>query len=632
MRTQGIKGELSLGVQQSTDEVSYSGSRRKYEQLFMTEELNLQTKGDVFDRKLLGFALGVGIGLRQQEYDFGQGSEKLSGDFSQYNLLMNLLSDKAYPTSVSLGKSESLMERRFNSPLQVETTTEGLHTRLDIPGWPMSISWQNQEVKQDSSFGSGTGDYIRTSERFNYAVDHDFSERSRLSFRSDLNDIKSKSGDYSYETETASHRLRHDYSFGNDDQHSLDTMLTYTEREGRFKSEVFDWTENLLLRHSDDFSTFYNTYFVGSEFAGVKGRTMSGSAGFMHSLYDNFRTNFSLNASKSESDFGSETTSYGGNIGFSYYRNNRWGRLRSRYSTSVISRETKAQTGTEAIVGESHTFTDPFPIELDRRNVVISSIVVTNNAGDEIYSLDSGSGGDYTVREVGDRVELDINPLDGDDPDIVNGQTLLVDYLVSVDGSWEEEYFRQSFFIEQAFKNGVSIFYNYDSHNSDINNDYGASTQDREYESNRVGIQYNGKRITLRAEHTESETNVNSTESDVLSARVHWPLTPRTMVDGHISQAWLDTTGIQPRDTSLFRAGVGVKSRLTRYLKLRGEVDLRKEDSSDRGRTEGLEFDLGLEYHRRQLSIGTGWRTYYLDYYNREREGSMFYLRVVRRF
>ncbi len=634
VRTEGIRGDLRLTVEQRTNEASSSsGAPQKYEHSFMTEELNVQTKGDIFNRKLLEYVLGAGFGLRQQEFDNGTDSARLSGEMSRYNVMMNLLSSKPYPTNLNLSKSENMMERQFNSPLRVVSTTEGLHTRLRVPGWPMRISWENEEMEQKLDFRGSAGGFTRTTERFSYDVEHDFSERSHLRFTSNLSKLKSKSNSNSYQSKTARHNLRHDYSFGSDDQHDLDTRLTYMERDGRSKSEIFNWMENLSLHHSENFSTFYNSSFIESKFAEVKSNAMRGSAGFMHRLYDNFRTNASLNASKTESSFGTESTSYGGNLGFNYSKGNRWGRLRSRYSTSLTMREINAQTGTEAVVGESHTFDDPVPIELDRRNVVISSIVVTNNAGDEIYSEDDGSGnGDYTIRVVGDRVELDIHPLDGDEPDIVDGQIILVDYLVSVDGSWEEEYFRQSFYIGQAFKNGVSIFYDYSSSNSEINNDSTASVLGSEFESNRVGIAYYGKRISLRAEHAETESTFNSTESDMLSASVNYPLSPRTLLDCHASQTWMETSGLQSRDTSLFRAGAGVRSRLTRYLRLDADVGLRKEDSSDRGQTNGLEFDIGLEYNRRQLSVRTGWQTYYLDYNDREREGSTFYLRLIRRF
>ena len=62
---------------------------------------------------------------------------------------------------------------------------------------------------------------------------------------------------------------------------------------------------------------------------------------------------------------------------------------------------------------------------------------------------------------------------------------------------------------------------------------------------------------------------------------------------------------------------------MTRHLKLSGNAELRKGDSSDLGNTNGLTLGVDLDYNRRALSVKAGWKNDFLEYRNRERKGSI---------
>ena len=115
-------------------------------------------------------------------------------------------------------------------------------------------------------------------------------------------------------------------------------------------------------------------------------------------------------------------------------------------------------------------------------------------------------------------------------------------------------------------------------------------------------------------------------------ASAFWPLTSRTLLHGSVSQTWIESSGDRSRETSLFKLKGGIKTRLSRYLKLAGGAELRNEDNSDIGRTKGIKMDVALEYDRRALSVRTGWESYFLERVNRETTTSMFYVRLIRRF
>jgi hypothetical protein len=632
VRSEGVGGTLKLTSRSQTEELTSATTKRKSRSELMEEELYLHTEGDVFDAKLLTYFLGGGFGLSQQKYELGSESGSTSGELRSYDVRGNFLSGKPYPFSVGSRKGESIVSRQFLSPLHVENTSNSVQGRLRVPGWPMTFSWSESELNRSSAVGTTEDLYRRNDERFSYSVLHDFSERSHLDYRFDLNNLSQEGTSSTSDLETGNHRFIHDLVFGKDDEHNLNTSITQTNTKGDFKSDILNWSESLNLNHSERFMTFYNANYTKSKFQTAETETMGGAAGLRYRLYDNLTTTASGFGNKSDLGGGSETKWYGGKVRFDYYRHNPWGLLRSNYSFQTINRETSGDTGTDIVTDESHTFTDPFAVRLDKRNVIIDTIVVTDSSGTDIYT--EGVDGDYTVRQVGDFVELVIDTLDADMPNITDGQEILVDYLYVVDNSTEQDIVQQDFRIEQKFDNGFSVYYSYLSRENNINvsQDLGSVNPSDEYATNIAGAGYENDRITLLAEHSETESTWNSTTGDRVSASAYWPLTSRTVLRGRVSQAWLNSSGNLNRDSTLFRAEGGFKSYLTKYMRLLGDGELRREDASDIGKTGGLRFGTGIEYRRRALSVRTGWDYYFLDRQNTDRTSTRFYLRLTREF
>lgn len=627
-----ISGSVNMSVRQQTEKLSSRTITRESKSSVMEEELYLSTRGYVFDPMLMSYLVGAGFGLSQQDFEMGDESGSSSGTMSRYDLSASLLPGKPYPFSVSSRKGESIATRRFLSPLHVEESADSVSAKLLVPNWPMAFSWSNSELKRSSDTGSSRDLYNRSQERFSYLLSHDFSDRSRIDYQFNMSDITQGGEGYVRQMDSTSHRLLHNYDFGSRGQYTLGSNISLSERSGDFENEVFTWSEDLSAIHSEKLSSYYNGYFTRNEYAGNETDTIGGMAGIRHKLYDNLKTDLSSFIGRSDFSSGSESNWHGGKLKVDYFRNNPWGLLTARYMAQLTNRESSGLAGTDIVVGELHRFTDPDAVMLNERNVSIDTIVVTSADGDEVY--EEGIDGDYTVRQVGDRFELVIDTNDDDLPNISDGDDILVDYLYIVEGSQEIESFLQNFRIEQEFNNGISVYYSYISHQ----NEYESSLGFRgfgsvdESETNIFGTSYRNDRLRLTAEHSETDSSLNSLVRDRLSATANWPLTPRTSLRGRVSQTWMEADGNRDLDMSLFKAAAGIKTRINRYLKLSGEAELRKEDSSDIGVTDGWKIGTALEYNRRALSVRVGLDFYFLDRAGRERESTMFYLRLTRRF
>lgn len=625
-----IKGSAEYTLDQQSDSRKSSGASYQSDSRLMTEQLNLEMKGDVFDPRLMSYAVLGGIGLSQQRYSTDTQSANVSGDLLEYGFNANFLPTKPYPFSIEATRSDQLVPRAFQSPLQVEDSHEGFHLNLRVPEWPMSISWSQSELRQDSDVGFDFTEtaFDRKTDRFSYTLSHDFTDYSRLTFRSDIDQVTQTSGVFDSDVKTQRHRLLHYLNFGAEKQHRLDTSLSLVDRQDQFDNTTFDWSENLYLKHSDDFSTFYNTIFSQSTLQEVDTQTITGLAGFTHQLYLNLSTSADVYASRSKFGSLNETATQGGDINFNYRRNNPFGVFLAQMDFNYETAETSGETGTVSVIDESHIFNDPFPFTLNERNIDTTSIVITDASGLFVYT----EGDDYTITEIGDEVEITATPLGTEFPNIVDGQTLLVDYLFEMVGDHTEDTTGRRIRLEQRFNNGLSVYLSHRLLERQIDSDIDPDLLGQDTETLIYGAEYQFKRITFIAEHMDTDSSFQSTKSNRLAARSYWPLTPATSLTSTVSQTWIDTSGDNSRQSTLFRADGRLRTRLNKYVSLSGRTEFRQEDNSDIGHTNGYRVGASLDYNRGSLSVRTGWDTYFLERRNSESDSTRFYLNLVRRF
>ena len=624
-----VRGELELSMEEYTDESTSSGTTQKDVTRIFEEELRLETQGDVYHPNLMTYFAMLGLGLKQQSFDSNGETDSVSGTFSRYQVNMNFLPLKPYPFSVNFSKSDTLAPRRFRSPLRVETSSVGAAMKLRVPDWPMAISWTSTQTEQTSGDPDDANLYARSSETLSYELLHDFSEYSHLDFRADWDKNSQKRGSSSNDTSTGRYRLEHDLAFGSDRQHRLDSSLGFLDKSGDFATQTLHWSENLILNHSDSFSTFYNGVFSMSTFSSATSQTTAGTAGFYHRLYDSLVTRGDVFTSSTEFGSDSNTTWIGGGLQFDYTRSNPWGRLSSEYSIRLANTEQSGESGTAFVIDESHTADTLTEFTLDERNIDLSSIVVTDSTGTDIYT----EGDDYTVTVVGDQVEILADDTGVTLPNITDGQELLVDYFFEIVGSTEEDTVDQSFRIEQEFDNGLSLYYSHDRRDEQITSSVDTAATPDDFRKNTVGVGYKTKRILLRAEHSRLTSPQDSVGSTRLSANYTWPLTPGTLLTAGVSQSWVESEGDNdPTETSLFKAKGRIKARLSKHLRLLGDAQWRNENSTDSGRTAGLEMGIAVEYIYRALSLKAGWDSYSLDRRDTQTNSSTFYFRLIRRF
>jgi len=627
VKNEPVRGELELVAERRTDEQGTSGDRRKSTTEVFEERVRLETQGDVYHPEFLFYTAAVGIGLAQQKIDSDDESGRSSETLDEYNLFAQLLRGKIYPTTFNANKSEELIARQFLGALRTERENRGITFSLRPEEWPMTFQYTESEIGQDGLTSLARDFFAREDERFRYSVAHDFSRRSHLSFDFDRTKVLQRSVGATILTDTDRYNMLHNLIFGSDEQHRLDSFFNYTDQSGSFDFENLQSQERLRLQHTENFLTNYELRFTDSDRNTVRNKEIRGQGGFEHRLYESLVTTGNVFTSTTDLDAQGDLDQQGGLLSFNYHKKNPWGTLYSAYSVSLTQSEQSGGTGTGVAIDESHIFTDPLPVTLNRVNVDTSTIVVTDSTGLSIYT----EGDDYTITEINGRVQLNVTTLGVAPPNVTDGQELLVDYNFFIEPKREEDTTRQTFTVRERFKNGISVYYAHRRQDEDVSSTLTEITPD-EFTINTVGADYLHKGLSLLAEYSDEDSTQIPSTSRKLQGRYSWSLSPATTASVRVMNHWIDFGQPDERDVVLFKTGGELYSRLTEECGLSTRADYRDEDDTRFGVTRGFQIDSELQYTFRQMSVTTGVE---LNLLNRRRDkidGSYLYFKLKRFF
>ncbi len=627
VRQQKIRGEVEAVVEHRTDEQESGASRRESRSNVFEERVRVRTHGDIYHPDFLDYDIMVGGGLAQQHIDSDDVSGWSTDELSEYAASAQILRSKPYSATLNANKSQDLIPRQFLGPLRADRQSEAASVFVREGAWPMLFQYSTSETSQDG-FNSFAPDFFaREDERFRYSVDRDFGKLSHLHFDFDRTEARQESVGAVVDTDTDTYTLSHDYTFGNNEQHRLDSLFNYVDQGGSFEYENLRLQERLKLQHTPDLLSKYDVQYAQFDREMLSSEQIRGQAGLEHRLFDSLVTN--VDAFISETDLGNEgdLSQYGGILGLNYKKTNPWGILFGSYSANFIRSEQTGGAGKGAVVGEAHTATDLIPIELDRSNIDISTIQV-RDAGGNFFQ----EGDDYTIFQSSGRVFLNAIVVGGTiPPNFTEGQAFFVDYEFFIEPERDEDTFRQSFTLRERFQNGLSLYYGFRMQEEDITSTLTEVVPD-EYTVHTVGADYTHKGLFLAAEYSEEDSTLIPLTSTKLEGRYRWMIGPATSAGVGLMNQWLEFGAPDARDVTLLEASAEVFSRLTDNYSLSASVDYRDEEDTRFGKTRGFQLDTELEYRYRQFSATMGAELSFLERRDDEIDSVFLYIRAVRRF
>jgi hypothetical protein len=633
-----IKGELEFVAESRTDKHKSPGIKRKSDLEMLEERLGLETTGDMYHPNFLLYNAAIGLGLTQQSLSSDLVTDKTNASLNDYDVMVRMLQKLSFPVSFYTNKSRHLVPRQFVGSMRSDVQNSGVSLGFGFKDWPMRFQYNTTENRQKALAATllGNNFFSRKNERLRYSLSHDFSRLSRLNFEFERNEISQSRSTFSSVLKDDVYMMQHGLSFGKEEQHRLGSSLRFFDQSAPFESTDLRWDENVRLQHSSTLLTNYKFSFqdrkrgLSGAQSGFRNKTIRGSAGFEHKLYESLVTTGGIFASESEIGDGDKfmPVQKGGNLGFNYQKKNPWGKLISTYSIASLQNDQTGGSGEGFVEDESHVVpTSAVPeVELNRVNIDITSITVEDGNG--IRFQDD----DFTISEVNGRVILilrTVGPIDP--PDFSPGQEFFVDYSFFIEPERKEDTLRQNFTIKERFDNGLSLFFRHRRQDETVKSTLLEIVPD-EYKTNTFGIDYLNKGLTFLAEHSKTNSTFISSTSKRVQASYSWKISPDTRATLQAFSHWLEYGEPFPRNVVLFSSSGKIYGRLTDRYNISAGINYRDEDDSRFGITRGFEIYSELEYNYRQVNITTGVELDMLKRRDVERDSYFFYFRLKRLF
>lgn len=626
VRAAPIRGSVELDAYTNKDKQKTSNTDITNKSMEMRELLRLQTEGDIYHPNLLLYDAMVAFGLSQSRFNSDGEVFTDQSSVSEYHFGGRLFPVKPYPSSFYLDRNEDVVPRYFGSPLNIESESRGFTQSLDFENWPMTFSYNDYYTRQEGSGTSEDRDFFQIDEKtFNYTLQHDFSDLSKIGFEFDRRQVNQKRFNSDTDRQDDRFTVRHTHFFDEEKRYRFESYFDYLEQTKDFDLEQTLWTERLRIRHTERFETFYNLLYSESNRAESSNDRTRLEAGFLHRLYESLNTTGLLYTSENNDNDITEDT-WGGDLSFDYTKRNPWGRLQASYFVGYEDLDRSGGSVSTPVIDEPHPYTRAGSgrFFLDNPNVQTPTIIIWDSSRTKFYI----QGPDYTVREINGLTEIRIQPAgeifnDGD-------QILRIDYNYAPEGERQEESLTQVFTIRQVFYNGVGIYYEYHIRDQDITTNEPEFIPD-EYVKNIFGIDYTKGGLLLEAEYRDEDTTRLPLTRKSLSGSYLWPLDPDTQLNVFASNDWIEYTE-ESNEIVQFTIGGGIYSRLSDRYSLVSNIVYRDEDDDQAGRTQGFDWSTELKYTFRQFSYTSGLQMSSLDHLDQETDNLFLYFRARRDF
>jgi hypothetical protein len=600
------------------------------------ENIGLNTRGYVYHPNLFEFALGGLFGLLQHSFrqDFAgrvtDGSD--DGTVLEFDFTGNVLKQKKYPGFVYARRSQGIEPRLFRSSVETTTDNYGLTWQYLDAKMPTRLQFDYNAVKYHPFAGTAAeSDRRNLNLRFDTA--YKFSEHNVLSFLYEHQGVKEHTEavtpvelDYGSDEFTLAHRLE----FGEKRRNRLESELNYYRQHGSLETDRLRWRERLRLQHTDTLRSWYEfeardqTRGSLANLPPLAERTFRFQGAVEHRLFESLVSQLIGFAQRQDFESGAKIDLWGVEGRLNYQKKNPFGTLRADYMVHLEQESREGREMRAEIRDERQSFRDPDPIVLTNPNIDTGSIVITAEDGITFYQLER----DYRLRTVGDRIEIERIPTGR----IADRQTVLIDYIYRLGGSFKLDTVRQELGVRQDFTFGLSPYYRLRWQDQSISPVSARGAVPEDITAHILGLEFRRGSLDLGAEYEDHFSTINA--FDVLRLRAGYSHHFKFGGTAAIRAAWTGTSYDPPRDrdTRLFTFEGRYRQKLWRTLTVEGAAVYRDGTDSLTGDQRGIDLSLALEWLIRQIEFRiTAEQKQFDDNFARN-ETTAFFVQVRRKF
>lgn len=382
--------------------------------------LVVHNSGFVINPDILNFKWGGDVALFLEQFRTQDLERNIHGRFLGHNFIASLF--QSSPNSLIFLWNRNKNVINLDNTGRTRYDINNLQATLDLRGARLpsrfQVAWRDLWEEWDRAGFKTTRNQVRRSLQYNGSrSDEDFSLDVDYDFVNIRDRIRTT---WSYSRHTLGMRYRR--AFGKEKANIWDSKFRLFIRKGLSDHQNARLSQSLELQHLASLSSRYRHTLSFTRSIGGTILQNSASASVLHRLYSSINTNIGVAGSYSTLEDG-KTYTFSVSGGISYTKKIPLsGRLHVGYTRGYSINDLQIEATERAVVNERHVFIGGFPIRLNERNVLVSTIVVFDERGELIF--EEGEDKDYIIRIIGDYIEIHRTPFGR----IQEGEVVLVDY------------------------------------------------------------------------------------------------------------------------------------------------------------------------------------------------------------
>ena len=458
-RLTGVEGYV--GIRAISDELTTTsnGVPSRQAQSDLREEVFVMTHSYVYHPNLA--TLDIGAGPVFQQGRFATDSSDTRSDATLYNFTAraNFLRDKPYQGGVYFEHLNPALSIAPGQILIQENEQYGMNFALLSPASPVPL---RLDASHGHFHGSSTDRRIDDQiDRFSLRASRSFGAVGSTQFQMQVTDQDSASGNPNLPIQHSSSTfqgasLDSHFQLGERRQYDIVNLLSlntqsYVLEQGALPDRRdVQFLLDARARHSERLQTFAVYNYNSSVQGLLSSYTRSASAGGTYWITPDISTSGSGHLENTDATQ-AQTRVRGVDGSVRYFRPLVNGELQTSYTARLDNRDQIATAPTGAVIGERVVMSGITFVTLAQQHIVASTILVSNVTRTQTYL----EGVDYTVTVVG--VETRLQRVVGGN--IVDGQTVLVDYQYAAGGTFSYRQRDQTLNVNWSYRGVLNTYF-----------------------------------------------------------------------------------------------------------------------------------------------------------------------------
>lgn len=539
IRATRIFGFVGLGLDKEDDsrETKQTGEEIRDDDREIYEELGLGVDGYIYHPRLIEFNIETEMQFIQEKNDNNFGFDDDNKQrFYNYNVFTQIL--KQHPVSfwLSANRSTDEINSSFFPRNRIIKDTYGGGVRFQNRLFPTRVSYSSYTAD-----GEGSNETDDDIDIFSMEISND-GRFGRSVLRYENQDWVQRSIDLDYDIDRLD--FQNSFYFGDRKRDWLYSSLRWREQEGTRFVRDMNMDESMILRHTDDFETFYDYTYDDTKQEDRVATRYFYRAGYRHYLYDSLFTESDVKSERFELDSGKEDT-IGARFQLRYEKRIPYGILYLDSDLLFENQDEDFSGEKEQIVKEKHTFGEvqKSVIFLDQDLVDEDSIELLDDQT-ELPILDPNTGlpiiegFNYVVETQGLLTRIRLLSPDGD---FLEDEMVLVNYEFEPQPPIEFNTSGQRYAARLFLRDTWEIFYDGRRTEQSLQDGFDFGRLDDITERN-YGSNIYWRNTETRVSKTVRHSNRNPFERKIYSEEIWIPLKRSSSL--RLYGSYFDTTSL----------------------------------------------------------------------------------------